>query len=156
MVGLHVTVQKCAKRNMLRPCNPTLNVYKILSKFSPKKNCHASLKTYGERSSNFMFSSGTAGLDIDVGIQKLCAIEKWRRFGFLHFLRRVSSVMADLKELYEKSQTTQTINQMEFTEGESANFKKAFDDPEFRKMFTEYMDEIQDPNNRQVLEKPTT
>ena len=64
--------------------------------------------------------------------------------------------MADLKELYEKSQTTQTINQMEFTEGESANFKKAFDDPEFRKMFTEYMDEIQDPNNRQVLEKPTT
>ena len=64
--------------------------------------------------------------------------------------------MADLKELYEKSQTTQTINQMEFTEGESANFKKAFDDPEFRKMFTEYMDEIQDPSNRQVRKHPGT
>jgi hypothetical protein len=58
--------------------------------------------------------------------------------------------MADLKELFERSQTQQA-EKMEFTEGETANFKKAFDDPEFRKMFTEYMDEMQNPDNRQVL-----
>ena len=28
------------------------------------------------------------------------------------------------------------------------NFRKAFDDPEFRKLFTEYLDEMQDPANR--------
>ena len=58
--------------------------------------------------------------------------------------------MADLKEMFERSQTAQQAEKMEFSEGETANFKKAFDDPEFRKMFTEYMDELQDPNNRQV------
>lgn len=58
--------------------------------------------------------------------------------------------MADLKDMFEKSQTTQQGAKIEFTEGETANFKKAFDDPEFRKMFTEYMDEMQNPNNRQV------
>lgn len=60
--------------------------------------------------------------------------------------------MADLKEMFE---TAQKAEKMEFTEGETASFKKAFDDPEFRKMFTEYMDEMQDPNNRQVGRKRT-
>lgn len=59
--------------------------------------------------------------------------------------------MADFQEMFER-QTAQKggPDKMEFTEGETANFKKAFDDPEFRKMFTEYMDEMQDPANRQV------
>lgn len=59
------------------------------------------------------------------------------------------STMADSKEVFEKSQTQQE-EEMEYLEGESANFKKAFDDPEFRKVSTEYMDEMQNPNNRQV------
>jgi dynein assembly factor 2 len=61
--------------------------------------------------------------------------------------------MADLKEMYERSQQdSQNKEKMGFTNGETENFKKAFDDPEFRKMFTEYMDEMQDPNNRQETE----
>ena len=59
--------------------------------------------------------------------------------------------MADLQELFEKSQANLSDSKMEFTSGETANFKKAFDDPEFRKMFTEYMDEMQDPNNKKVI-----
>ena len=59
--------------------------------------------------------------------------------------------MADLQELFEKSQANLNDSKMEFTSGETANFKKAFDDPEFRKMFTEYMDEMQDPNNKKVI-----
>jgi hypothetical protein len=60
------------------------------------------------------------------------------------------AAMADLQELFEKSQANLNDSKMEFTSGETANFKKAFDDPEFRKMFTEYMDEMQDPNNKKV------
>jgi hypothetical protein len=60
--------------------------------------------------------------------------------------------MADFQEMFERQQAQKgdSADKMEFTEGETANFKKAFDDPEFRRMFTEYMDEMQDPNNRQV------
>ena len=41
---------------------------------------------------------------------------------------------------------------MGFTEEESKKFSKAFDDPEFRKMFGEYMDELQDPKHRAETE----
>jgi hypothetical protein len=60
--------------------------------------------------------------------------------------------MADFQEMFERQQAQKgdSADKMEFSEGETANFKKAFDDPEFRRMFTEYMDEMQDPNNRQV------
>jgi dynein assembly factor 2, axonemal len=58
--------------------------------------------------------------------------------------------MADLKELFEQAQANRKDEKIEYTKGETENFKKAFDDPEFRRMFTEYMDEMQDPNNRKV------
>eukprot|EP00596_Hydrurales_sp_CCMP1899_P011008 CAMPEP_0119052576 /NCGR_PEP_ID=MMETSP1177-20130426/73831_1 /TAXON_ID=2985 /ORGANISM="Ochromonas sp, Strain CCMP1899" /LENGTH=127 /DNA_ID=CAMNT_0007032195 /DNA_START=177 /DNA_END=557 /DNA_ORIENTATION=- len=62
--------------------------------------------------------------------------------------------MADFQEMFERQQAQKgdSADKMEFSEGETANFKKAFDDPEFRRMFTEYMDEMQDPNNRQETE----
>jgi hypothetical protein len=58
--------------------------------------------------------------------------------------------MADLRELFEQAQANRKDEKIEYTQGETENFKKAFDDPEFRRMFTEYMDEMQDPNNRKV------
>ena len=51
--------------------------------------------------------------------------------------------------MFDKSKAAQDI---QFTEEESTKFKKAFDDPEFRKMFADYMDEIQDPANREETE----
>ena len=57
--------------------------------------------------------------------------------------------MDNLKKKCENSQAPKP-EKLEFTNAETENFKKAFDDPEFRKMFTEYMDEMQDPKNRQV------
>ena len=39
-----------------------------------------------------------------------------------------------------------------FTDEESTKFSKAFDDPEFRKMFGEYMEELSDPANRAETE----
>ena len=44
-------------------------------------------------------------------------------------------------------------DKLNFTEEESSRFKKAFSDPEFRKMFSEYMDEIQDPKHREETEE---
>ncbi len=32
------------------------------------------------------------------------------------------------------------------------NSKKAFDDPEFRKLFADYMDEMQDPTHKEETE----
>ena len=51
------------------------------------------------------------------------------------------------KKLLDEAQNkhAETLN---FSETESQNFKKAFDDPEFRKMFSEYVDELQNPANR--------
>lgn len=57
--------------------------------------------------------------------------------------------MDNLKKKCENSLAPKP-EKLEFTNTETENFKKAFDDPEFRKMFTEYMDEMQDPKNRQV------
>jgi hypothetical protein len=39
-----------------------------------------------------------------------------------------------------------------FTDEEASRFKKAFADPEFRKMFADYMDELQDPKHREETE----
>ena len=57
--------------------------------------------------------------------------------------------MDNLKKEHEKPRANKS-EKLEFTPTETENFKKAFDDPEFLKMFTEYMDEMQDPKNRQV------
>jgi dynein assembly factor 2 len=35
---------------------------------------------------------------------------------------------------------------------ESERFKKAFEDPQFRTLFSEYMDELQNPDHRQETE----
>lgn len=56
-----------------------------------------------------------------------------------------------LKELFEKSQKTNP-EKISFTDEESNKFKKAFEDPEFRKLFSEYVDEMQDPKNREENE----
>ena len=57
--------------------------------------------------------------------------------------------MDNLKKEHEKPPANKS-EKLGFTPTETENFKKAFDDPEFLKMFTEYMDEMQDPKNRQV------
>lgn len=56
-----------------------------------------------------------------------------------------------LGDMFERAQAKRS-DDMKFTPEESDRFKKAFEDPEFRKMFAEYMDEIQDPNHREETE----
>jgi hypothetical protein len=56
-----------------------------------------------------------------------------------------------LKGLFEASLKSNP-DKLGFTDTESKNFSKAFEDPEFRKMFGEYMDELQDPKNREETE----
>lgn len=41
---------------------------------------------------------------------------------------------------------------MQFTPEESSRFQKSFEDPEFRKLFADYMDELSDPKNREETE----
>ena len=56
-----------------------------------------------------------------------------------------------LKVMFDSVQQDQA-DKMEFTPEETNRFKKAFDDPEFRKLFTEYVDELQNPENRAETE----
>ena len=56
-----------------------------------------------------------------------------------------------LKMMFERSQQ-ENPDKMGFTEEESSKFKKAFEDPEFRKLFADYVDELQDPQNREETE----
>ena len=56
-----------------------------------------------------------------------------------------------LRSMLDASQQAKGID-AKFTPEESNRFKKAFDDPEFRKMFSEYMDELQDPQHREETE----
>ncbi len=56
-----------------------------------------------------------------------------------------------LNQLFEKSQKTNP-EKIAFSEDETQKFKKAFEDPEFRKLFSEYVDEMQDPKNREENE----
>lgn len=57
-----------------------------------------------------------------------------------------------LSELFERSQANKS-DEMKFSNEEADRFKNAFADPEFRKMFSEYMDEIQDPTYREETEQ---
>ena len=56
-----------------------------------------------------------------------------------------------LQSMFEASQQ-QNADKQKFTPEEASRFKKAFADPEFRRMFSEYMDEIQDPKHREETE----
>jgi hypothetical protein len=56
-----------------------------------------------------------------------------------------------LKDLFEKSQSANS-DKLQFSEDESTKFQKAFEDPEFRKLFSDYIDELQDPKNREENE----
>jgi dynein assembly factor 2, axonemal len=58
---------------------------------------------------------------------------------------------AALRSMFERSQT-QNPDKIQFSKEESARFQKSFEDPEFRKLFSEYMDELQDPKNREETE----
>eukprot|EP01031_Cornospumella_fuschlensis_P029747 gene29747-35920_t len=58
----------------------------------------------------------------------------------------------DFSAMLEESQRLNQQGEMKFTEDEANRFKKAFADPEFRKMFAEYMDELQDPKHREETE----
>ena len=55
-----------------------------------------------------------------------------------------------LKSLFAQSKLNSGDDKdMKLTDKEKAGFTKAFEDPEFRKMFAEYMDEMQDPKYRE-------
>ena len=56
----------------------------------------------------------------------------------------------EFQELFEKSQSKS--DKISFTSDETSRFQKAFNDPEFRKLFADYMDELQDPANRAETE----
>lgn len=55
-----------------------------------------------------------------------------------------------LQSMFETSQ--HQTKESKFTPEEANRFKKAFSDPEFRKMFSEYMDDLQDPKHREETE----
>lgn len=57
-----------------------------------------------------------------------------------------------LGEMFERAQERRGED-MKFSTEEADRFKKAFEDPEFRKMFADYMDEIQDPRYREETEQ---
>lgn len=57
----------------------------------------------------------------------------------------------DYRKLLEESERRQS-GSLNFTDDEREKFKKAFDDPEFRKLFAGYMDELQNPANRKETE----
>jgi len=56
-----------------------------------------------------------------------------------------------LQTMWERSQAANP-DKMQFTPEEASKFQKSFQDPEFRKLFSEYMDELQDPKNREENE----
>ena len=66
---------------------------------------------------------------------------------------RASALAANLnfQEAFERSQKEHP-DKMSFTADETQKFKKAFEDPEFRNLFAEYMDELQDPAHRDETE----
>ena len=58
-----------------------------------------------------------------------------------------------LKDIFEKTHQKKVAeNNPSMTPEEAERFRKAFDDPEFRKLFAEYTDELQDPANRAETE----
>lgn len=57
-----------------------------------------------------------------------------------------------LKAMFDASVQKEGSETSNFTADEKTRFTKAFDDPEFRKLFSNYMDELQDPANRAETE----
>lgn len=55
-----------------------------------------------------------------------------------------------LSQMFDRS--SKVKDEMNFTPEEADRFKKAFSDPEFRKLFADYMDEMQDPQHREETE----
>ena len=58
---------------------------------------------------------------------------------------------SDFQAAFEQSRKKDETK-LQLTQEETDKFKKAFDDPEFKKLFAEYMDEMQDPKNRDETE----
>lgn len=57
-----------------------------------------------------------------------------------------------LKAMFDASVQKEGSETSNFSTDEKDRFVKAFDDPEFRKLFSNYMDELQDPANRAETE----
>jgi dynein assembly factor 2 len=58
------------------------------------------------------------------------------------------------KAMLDRAQQADAASsKMTFSAEETERFKAAFDDPEFRKLFADYMDELQDPANRAETEQ---
>jgi dynein assembly factor 2, axonemal len=57
-----------------------------------------------------------------------------------------------LKAMFDASVKKEGSETANFSSDEKDRFVKAFDDPEFRKLFSNYMDELQDPANRAETE----
>lgn len=57
-----------------------------------------------------------------------------------------------LKRMFAASQEREGSETASFSAEEKQRFTKAFDDPEFRRLFADYMDELQDPANRAETE----
>jgi hypothetical protein len=57
-----------------------------------------------------------------------------------------------LLEHSQQQAAAQGGKDFKFSSDETKKFKTAFEDPEFRRMFTEYIDEMQDPKNREENE----
>ena len=56
-----------------------------------------------------------------------------------------------LESLFQESQK-RSNSDLKISEEEASRFQKAFTDPEFRKLFAGYMDELADPKHREETE----
>lgn len=54
----------------------------------------------------------------------------------------------ELLEHSQKQAAQQGKEDFKFSKEEGIKFKNAFNDPEFRKLFAQYLDDMQDPKNR--------
>ena len=55
----------------------------------------------------------------------------------------------NMEAMFKQAQARNMTDDLQMTPEETEKFSKAFQDPEFRKMMAEYVDEISDPKNRQ-------
>ena len=58
----------------------------------------------------------------------------------------------NMEAMFKQAQARNMTDDLKMTEEETEKFTKAFQDPEFRKMMAEYVDEISDPKNREEQE----
>lgn len=72
-----------------------------------------------------------------------------------HLLRAMfdASQLKAQQQAADSESSSSNGSKLQFSSEEAARFKKAFSDPEFRKMFSEYMDELQDPKHREETEQ---